>query len=690
MNPIQDFLAQPFTQSIGWALVHFIWQGAISALLFAGARASLRRSSANVRYVVACFTLLLMLVLPVITTFIVRESLKSSVEQKRHEQVQSAPVSDSANLTQASDTRALASTQSSTALPETHHSFSFESLMSSQKLNFLMPWLVALWIIGVSLLSLRAGGGWVQAQRLRKRMTTPAAQVWQDIVARLGLRLRVSRTVRLCESAIAEVPTVIGWLRPVILLPASALTGLSREQMEALLAHELAHIRRYDYLVNLIQTAIETLLFYHPAVWWVSREIRIEREHACDDLAVAACGDVLMYARTLAELETLRASRAPQLAVAANGGSLLARIRRLVETPSQSSSRPTAWLASVIALVTVFSIWASASTALRARDVAVSAIERLREANPFIATSANAAASKQTAENRAAAYSTVIDPQPVRVEVRADGISAADALANGQSTQQPNATSDNQTPPETAPVATAPAAPVVATPQPDAQPAPEPVMQQSQSSGDNHLDYIDQMAALGLTNLTIDQLIEMKNHGVTPDFVRELRAAGYNVTRPEALIALHDHGVSAKYVREMASLGFNHLSLEELVTARDHGVSAEYAHAMEEAGYGHLSLSQIVAARDHGVSAEYIHDMAEAGYGRLPLEQVVAARDHGVSAQYVRDLSQAGYSNLSLNQVIALRDHGVSANFLKKVKAHGFTGLTLEQLIRLRDSGILD
>ncbi|HMF58210.1 MAG TPA: M56 family metallopeptidase, partial [Pyrinomonadaceae bacterium] len=385
MNPIQAFLAQPFTQSIGWALVHFIWQGAIVALLFGCVRASLKRSSANVRYTVACFALVLMLALPVITTFIVRESLRSSVEQNA---VQARPgvVSDVANAARAVDARPVIATQSPAALPETHRAFSFESWALSQKLNFLMPWLVALWIAGVGLLSLRAAGGWVQAQRLRKRMTSRADQVWQDVVARLAWRLKVSRTVRLCESAIAEVPTVIGWLRPVILLPASALTGLSREQMEALLAHELAHIRRHDYLVNLIQTAIETLLFYHPAVWWVSREIRTEREHACDDLAVAACGDVLMYARTLAELETLRANQAPQLAVAANGGSLLTRIRRLVETPSQSSNRPTALLASVIALVTIFSIWASASTAMRARDVAVSAIERLRESYPFTAS----------------------------------------------------------------------------------------------------------------------------------------------------------------------------------------------------------------------------------------------------------------------------------------------------------------
>ena len=106
---------------------------------------------------------------------------------------------------------------------------------------------------------------------------------------------------------------LIGWLRPVILFPASALTGLSAEQLEALLAHELAHIRRYDYLVNLLQTTVETLFFYHPAVWWVSAQVRQEREHCCDDLAVAACGDVLTYARALTALEQLRGSE-PQLA----------------------------------------------------------------------------------------------------------------------------------------------------------------------------------------------------------------------------------------------------------------------------------------------------------------------------------------------------------------------------------------
>src|SRR6185503_3583474 len=130
---------------------------------------------------------------------------------------------------------------------------------------------------------------------------------------------------------------MVGWVKPAVLLPAAALTGLSTVQLESLLAHELAHVRRHDYLVNLLQGLIETLLFYHPAVWWVSRQIRREREHCCDDIAVALCGDVKLYAGALAQLEELR-GRVLEPALAATGGELLGRIRRLLQ-PAPSGRR---------------------------------------------------------------------------------------------------------------------------------------------------------------------------------------------------------------------------------------------------------------------------------------------------------------------------------------------------------------
>src|SRR5205814_960303 len=168
--------------------------------------------------------------------------------------------------------------------------------------------------------------------------------------ARLSRRLHITRAITLLESSLVDVPTVIGWLKPVVLLPASALAAMSPQQLEAILAHELAHIRRHDYLVNLLQTLVETLLFYHPAVWWLSRRIRAEREHCCDDLAVSLCGDPIAYASALADLESLRSSD-HRFAMAATGGSLLHRVRRLIGAPPSHAGRGPAWLTGSAALI---------------------------------------------------------------------------------------------------------------------------------------------------------------------------------------------------------------------------------------------------------------------------------------------------------------------------------------------------
>ena len=153
-----------------------------------------------------------------------------------------------------------------------------------------------------------------------------------------------SGRVEILESAAVAVPTLVGWVKPVVLLPAAALAGLTAVQLEAILAHELAHVRRHDYLVNLLQSIVETLLFYHPAVWWVSAEVRAEREHCCDDLAIAVCGDRLVYVSALAELTSIERQ---VFALAATDGSLLTRVRRILGQPAPARRElPPSWASS--------------------------------------------------------------------------------------------------------------------------------------------------------------------------------------------------------------------------------------------------------------------------------------------------------------------------------------------------------
>jgi D-alanyl-D-alanine endopeptidase (penicillin-binding protein 7) len=172
---------------------------------------------------------------------------------------------------------------------------------------------------------------WIQ----RATGQNQADRHWQARLDQLARRLGVARAVRLRVVDGLASPVTAGWWRPVVLVPASLVSGMSPDLLEALLAHEMAHVRRFDYLVNLGQNVVETLLFYHPAVWWISHRIRVEREQIADDIAARALGEPRRLARALSELERFQFST-HHLAQAANGGDLMSRIKRLVRPDTQA------------------------------------------------------------------------------------------------------------------------------------------------------------------------------------------------------------------------------------------------------------------------------------------------------------------------------------------------------------------
>jgi len=304
-------LNQPWTERLGWTLLHFLWQGILVAALYSLARALAGgRISARGRYALACASLLAMAVAPALTYW----WLGNSGQAARIESV--------------TDWGARQLAPGVAYAPVT------------DPWQQAMPGIVMVWFAGAVACSLRLLMGFISAAALRRSPHAPVLTEWQQTLDRLIERMHVSRSVRLLATERVDSPSVIGWLRPVILAPVGVLCGLAPEQVEALLAHELAHVRRHDYLVNVLQGIAESLLFYHPAVWWISNQIRAEREHCCDDLAVAASGDVLVYARALAELESMRPARF-KAALSANDGSLLRRIRRL--THPVAAHTPAGW-----------------------------------------------------------------------------------------------------------------------------------------------------------------------------------------------------------------------------------------------------------------------------------------------------------------------------------------------------------
>ncbi|WP_163993039.1 M56 family metallopeptidase [Pyxidicoccus caerfyrddinensis] len=321
MDALHTLSQQPVFLALEQALLGFLWQGAAVALVVACGLTLIPERASRARYAAACLGLLTMAVLPVVTFFsALAEATRFVFTETISAGAPSPAIPADATLTVMT-------------VPG--------QLGDASWMELLRPWLLPAWCCGVLLLSSRTLLAWVMTLRLSRRSTLEAASPWRDALEKALVRMRMSGPVRLLASASIDVPMVIGLWRPLILVPASAMTGLSASQLEAILAHELAHIRRHDYLVNLLQSLVETLLFYHPAVWWLSHRIREEREHCADDLAVQCCGDAYLYARALAHIEQLRGMPSPQPALGVAGGSLLTRVRRLlVASESHVQRRP--------------------------------------------------------------------------------------------------------------------------------------------------------------------------------------------------------------------------------------------------------------------------------------------------------------------------------------------------------------
>jgi len=294
--------------AVAESLLHFLWQGTLLGVL---AFILLRRAGAHAgaKYALGIGTLAAMLLAPIVTTLWILSGGGS---------------------TGAVPTTASAPTMAASSLP--------------------VAWVLGFWACGVVVCGVRLAGGWVVARRMTTRAVKPVADDIQAMATRVAARLSVTTPFRVLESTIAASPMMIGWLKPVVLLPTATLAGLSPSQLEALLAHEFAHMRRHDYLVNLLQSAIETLLFYHPAVWLVSRSVRESREQCCDDLTISVC-DRLTYVSALSSVAALRTSPP---ALAAGGGSLRYRVERLLrpQSPASFSAGSMGWLGVIpIALV---------------------------------------------------------------------------------------------------------------------------------------------------------------------------------------------------------------------------------------------------------------------------------------------------------------------------------------------------
>ena len=331
-----------FTFIVGWALLHFLWQGLLIGWSVALAMFLLRKARPQTRYAVACAGLLLCAALPL--SSIIVQALDARA---------------------AGGTSAVATLMLSTTGQGADGAAAI-TLINDSTLNAVqdllrrqLSWIVGLWLTGAALMALRLAVGlkWVADRtRLDEYSRNP---YWQRRLSELARRFGIEQHVRLGVVDRLDSPITAGCWKPIVLVPAALVTGMSADLLEALLAHELAHIKRHDYLVNLVQSTIEIILFYHPSVWAISRRIRNEREQIADDLAVEMLGQPQKLAQALSQLDQFQFDTT-QLAHAAHGGNLMSRIKRLLRPDVE----PVSWkmaipLAGLLAAGTVFYVQAA-------------------------------------------------------------------------------------------------------------------------------------------------------------------------------------------------------------------------------------------------------------------------------------------------------------------------------------------
>jgi len=342
MNTLIDWIGQDVIITLGWTLIHSIWQIGLLAIVLAFVINRMNIKQATSRYALNMGAMFMVPVMTLATFFIMYDGApkQSSVPTTTFTSTNAPIVGSFDNVTE------MIVNQGVMEL--------FRNYLTPNEFNLQI--IVGLWVIGIIFFSVRFAGGLIAVRQLRTSAIGECPAEWKQRVTKMSESMGISRLVRLAESARVTVPMTAGWIKPIILLPVGMLANMPVAHIEMIVLHELAHIRRHDYLLNLMQSVLEIVFFFHPAIWWMSESVRREREHCCDDKVVRLKGDPLTYAKALHAAAA--AVRTPGsgpilvpktgLAVTGSDGELLERIHRILNREMKNTIYSTRFAASAV------------------------------------------------------------------------------------------------------------------------------------------------------------------------------------------------------------------------------------------------------------------------------------------------------------------------------------------------------
>lgn len=759
------FLSARSGEALGWMVLHSLWQATLVGIIAGLLLLAMRRKPARIRYYIANAALAAVL-FAALGTFLYYYAADA------------APVPTPTGVALPAGTGT-----ADPAITTAPASQTTPAVLSPDRFDleaFFQQWLsliTGVWLLGMMAFLFRLTGNIGYAYFLKTRLHFPAEPYWQEVLDRLAQKSGYRKTIRLVESALVRTPVLVGHLKPMILFPIGMINRLDPEEAEAILAHELAHVLRHDYLFNIFQGLVEAIFYYHPAVWWLSGLARHEREVAADDLAIGLTGKSVAYAKALVLVQDMAFTAAvfsPAFA-GVRRNHLLSRVQHVLNVQQSKNSAMEKIIGTCAILLVIIGIgytqtkWpavgsdSSSPTAASAdgrkgvwegaiQNDSVCMILSSRHGDgswvnsgcfPVSAFSGLPTTEADFTLTRPAGtitfrgkfegaegygrFNFVPDPA-FAAWLGQQGISDIDDdamyslfLAN---TDKPYVESikklgfskisgeDFQT---LAIHRVSPAdiqfyrqmAKKLGEKEQDIDDLveikihgvdqeyvntlsnsgfPGLTLEQIRDAKIHGLDpdFIRQCRDLGLGELDFDKVMEFKIHDITPAFIRECKEMGYPGLDAGEVVNFKIHDITPAFLNDLKTAGLTNLSAEDALNMRIHGVSAASVAELRKMGFGDLSAEDIVNLHVHEITPVFLADMKQAGFDHLNIEDALNLKIHDVDRDFVREMADAGFKNLSAEEIVGCKIHGVDAQLIRDFNKIGFAKINVEDAVSLK------
>jgi len=670
-------LAEP----VSWAILHSLWQGALVVAVLTIALIVLRKKNPNIRYAVSCLALAVVFAMFIGTVFYLNSENKTVTNY--------TDVHNSNNIIPAdsefdnSETGIMPATQLVKTNPTILH-----------KLESYIPQIFQFWMLGMLMFSIYHIIGWKKTRRLTKAGTEQLPQKWQHRISNLCYQLGIKHQVHIVKSSLVHLPCVIGWIKPVVLIPMQVLSGLSDDQLEMIIIHELAHIRRLDCLVNYLQAATETLMYFNPAVWWISKQIHTERELCCDDLAVKVSGNKLLYAKALMNLEEMRHVE-PAFAMGINGSSsLLQRIQRLGGQSMQRYGRFSIFkLTGVVALVFMLTLGLGSINGYTEPDqIAYSSSDDntyKQNSNGDIVGSwemkRDGDQLRLRLKFKREGYTTTFgfhdedfkdlfqEKNGVYTIVRDAGtfyldgdIDLNDRRYEGSGDCRFKGNPKYETELKSMGYEVESAGGIM-----------------SMAIHEIDIKFVRGIHAADYKDVTLDNIIEFHIHDVTPEYIANLKAVGQENIPADHIVEMSIHDVDPEYVMKFKEMGYDDLDFEDLIQMSIHDVEPDYIKSFEEAGYEDIDVEGLIQMSIHDVDPDYIKAFETVGLDDIDVDELIQMSIHDVDPDYILAINELGYDDVDVEGLIQMSIHDVDLDYIKTFELLGLEEIDVDELIQM-------